>query len=74
MNIVSTVNNVLAQLRPFMLMVALLFGFAAAWGGLAEWFPVLKEIWAGKGSPQASAIIGACLAIIAGGAPPVGKS
>lgn len=66
MNVVGTINNVLSTLRPFMLMVALLFGFAAAWGGLAEWLPILKQIWAGKGNPQTSAIIGACLALIAG--------
>jgi len=66
MNVAATINSVLNQLRPFMLMVALLFGFAAAWAGLGEWFPIIKQIWAGKGNAQTSAIIGACLAIIAG--------
>lgn len=66
MNIIGTITNVLKQAQPFILMVALLFGFAAAWGAFSEWLPVLRQIWAGKGNPQTNAIIGACLAIIAG--------
>ena len=68
MSIVKTITDLLRQAQPFILMVALLFGFTAAWGAFAEWLPFLKQIWAGKGVPQTNAIIGACLAIIAGGA------
>lgn len=66
MNLVNTINGLLNQAKPFILMVALLFGFAAAWGAFAEWLPVIKQVWGGKGNPQTNAIIGACLAIIAG--------
>jgi hypothetical protein len=66
MSIVKTITDLLKQAQPFILMVALLFGFAAAWGAFAEWLPVLKQIWSGKGNPQTNAIIGPALAIIAG--------
>ncbi len=66
MNIVATVNGVLAQLRPFILMVALICGTMAAWGVFTEWLPVLKQVWAGRGNPQTNAVIGAALALIAG--------
>lgn len=66
MNIMSTVNQILAQLRPFISMVALLFGVIAAWHGLAELLPMIKQIWSPRGSAQSMAIVGAALAIIAG--------
>lgn len=67
MNVVSTINGVLGQLRPFVAMVALIFGVIAAWHGLAELLPVIKQIWSPRGSAQSMAIVGAALAIIAGG-------
>ena len=66
MNVMSTINGVLAQLRPFVSMVALLFGVIAAWHGLGELLPVIKQVWAPRGSAQSMAIVGAALAIIAG--------
>lgn len=66
MNLMSTLNGVLAQLRPFIQFVALLFGVIAAWHGLAELLPVIKQVWAPRGSAQSMAIVGAALAIIAG--------
>lgn len=66
MNIMSTINSVLGQLRPFVAMVALLFGVIAAWHGLAELLPVIKQVWSPRGSAQSMAIVGAALAIIAG--------
>ncbi len=66
MNIIGTVNSILAQLRPFVGMVALLFGIIAAWHGLAELLPVIKQIWSPRGSAQSMAIVGAALAIISG--------
>lgn len=66
MNIMSTVNQILGQLRPFVAMVALLFGVIAAWHGLAELLPVIKQVWSPRGSAQSMAIVGAALAIIAG--------
>jgi hypothetical protein len=56
----------LAQLKPFVAMVALLFGVVAAWHGLAELLPVIKQVWSPRGSAQSMAIVGAALAIIAG--------
>ncbi len=66
MNIMGTVNQILGQLRPFVAMVALLFGIIAAWHGLAELLPVIKQLWSPRGSAQSMAIVGAALAIIAG--------
>jgi hypothetical protein len=62
----SQINNILAQLKPFVSMVALLFGVVAAWHGLAELLPVIKQVWSPRGSAQSMAIVGAALAIIAG--------
>lgn len=62
----TQINSILAQLKPFVAMVALLFGVVAAWHGLAELLPVIKSIWSPRGSAQSMAIVGAALAIIAG--------
>ncbi len=62
----TQINNVLDQLKPFVAMVALLFGVVAAWHGLAELLPVIKQVWSPRGSAQSMAIVGAALAIIAG--------
>ena len=62
----TQINSVLAQLKPFVAMVALLFGVVAAWHGLAELLPVIKQVWSPRGSAQSMAIVGAALAIIAG--------
>lgn len=66
MSIVGTINQILGQLRPFIGMIALLFGVIAAWHGLAELLPVIKQIWSPRGTAQSMAIVGAALAIIAG--------
>jgi hypothetical protein len=62
----TQINSILAQLKPFVAMVALLFGVVAAWHGLAELLPVIKQVWSPRGSAQSMAIVGAALAIIAG--------
>lgn len=59
-------SNLLSQLRPCIQFVALLFGAIAAWHGLAELAPVIKQVWSPRGSAQSMAIVGACLAIVAG--------
>jgi hypothetical protein len=66
MNIMGTLNGVLAQLRPFVAFVALVFGVLAAWKGLAEIVPVLNQIWSPRGDGQRLAVIGAALALVAG--------
>jgi hypothetical protein len=63
---IATINNVLAQLKPFIVMIALVFGFIAAWHGLGELLPIVKQIWSPRGSAQSMALVGAALAIIAG--------
>lgn len=63
---ITTFNQILNQARPFILMVALLFGVIAAWHGLGEVAPIIKQIWSPRGSAQSMGIVGACLAIIAG--------
>lgn len=62
----NQVTNILNQLTPFVRMVALLFGVIAAWHGLGELLPVIKQVWSPRGSAQSMAIVGAALAIIAG--------
>ncbi len=62
----TTINSALAQLRPFVTMVALVFGIIAAWHGLAELFPFVKQIWSPRGTAQSFGVIGACLALIGG--------
>ena len=62
----SHINSILGQCKPFVAMVALLFGVVAAWHGLAELLPVIKQVWSPRGSAQSMAIVGAALAIIAG--------
>lgn len=52
---------------PFVWLVAALFGVIAAWHGLAELLPIIKNIWAPRGTAQSMAIIGGCLAVIARG-------
>jgi hypothetical protein len=66
MSIIGTINQILGQLRPFITMIAMVFGVIAAWHGLAELMPVAKQIWSPRGSAQSMAIVGAALAIIAG--------
>ena len=62
----NKITDALKSFQPFVLMVALLFGVIAAWHGLADLFPVIKQVWAPRGSAQSMGIVGACLAIIAG--------
>lgn len=62
----SLINNVLNQCKPFLYMVAMLFGIIAAWGALSDLLPVLKQVWVPRLPYQPSAIVGAALAIIAG--------
>ena len=62
----NQITNILNQLTPFIRMVALLFGVIAAWHGLGELLPVIKQVWSPRGSAQSMALVGAALAIIAG--------
>ena len=66
MNLASTATQILNSLRPFVALVALLFGFLAAWLAIVDLFPFLGQIWRPKGGAQSHAIVGACLAIVAG--------
>lgn len=63
---ITVINNVLAQLRPFIAMVALLFAFLAAFKGLGELIPILAQIWSPKIDTQRAAILAAALALVAG--------
>lgn len=62
----SQINSILGQLRPFVAMVALLFGAIAAYLALAELFPVLNQVWRPKGDMQRYAIVAAALSLVAG--------
>lgn len=55
------------SLLPFVWTIAAVFGVIAAWHGLAELFPFVRNVWAPRGSGQSMAIVGACLALIARG-------
>ena len=61
------VTAILNQLTPFIRFVALLFGLLAAWHALGELLPIIKQVFAPKGSAQSMAIVAAALAIVAGG-------
>jgi len=63
---ITIINNALVQCKPFISMVALVFGVIAAWHGLGEMIPVVKQIWSPRGTAQSMALVGAALAIIAG--------
>lgn len=65
---IDKINAALAGLMPFVLMVAMVFGVIAAWHGLAELFPFIRQVWAPRGSMQSMGTVGACLALIAIGA------
>ena len=67
MNIVAIVNNALAPLKPVLMVIALALGVLAAWLTLVEAVPVLAQIFRPRGSAQAYAIVGACIAHIARG-------
>lgn len=58
------------SLLPFVWTIAAVFGVIAAWHGLAELFPFIRNVWAPRGSAQSMAIVGACLALIARGGKP----
>lgn len=59
-------NSILNQLRPFIVVVALLFGLIAAWQALSDLLPFLRQVWAPRGSAQSNAIVAAALAIVGG--------
>lgn len=63
----NQINSILNRCIPFVRMVALLFGVIAAWHGLGELFPVIKQVWAPRGSAQSMATVGGALALIAWG-------
>ena len=63
---INKINGLLNDIKPFVLMVALLFGIMGAWLALADIVPILKQLWVPKGTAQSHAIVGACLAIVAG--------
>lgn len=63
---IPKLTGLLQETQPFILLVALIFGAMGAWLALADILPVLKDIWVPKGTAQSHAIVGACLAIIAG--------
>lgn len=61
------ITSALDGLTPFVRLVALVFGVLAAWHGVCELAPILKGVWAPRGSAQSMALVGAGLAIIAAG-------
>ena len=60
------IRSALDVTRPFIGLMALIFGLLAAWHALGELLPIVKQIWSPKGSAQSMALVGACLALIAG--------
>lgn len=63
---IGKLTALLKDFQPFILLVALLFGIMGAWLALADIVPIIKQVWVPHGTAQAHAIVGACLAIIAG--------
>lgn len=62
----QVINTALQAARPIVGAVALLFGILAAWLAVVELMPVLSQVWRPRGTAQSHAIVGACLAIVAG--------
>lgn len=63
---IAKLTALLKETQPFILLIALVFGFMGAWLAAADIVPVLKQVWVPRGTAQSHAIVGACLAIIAG--------
>lgn len=63
---IDTLNAILAQMRPFLGLMALVLGLMAAWSTAVDLVPVLGQVWRPRGGAQTHAIVGACLAIIGG--------
>lgn len=63
---IAKLTGMLNETQPFILLVALIFGVMGAWLALGDILPVIKQVWRPSGSAQSHAIVGACLAIIAG--------
>ena len=61
---IAKVTDLLASCAPFVLVVAMIYGVVGEWLGLADIFPVIKQLWSPKGTAQGHAIVGACLALI----------
>ena len=62
----NQITSLLNQTTPFIRLVALLFGFIAAWHALGELVPFIKQLWSPRGSAQSMALVAAALAIVAG--------
>lgn len=63
---ISKLTGILKDCQPFIMLVALIFGVMGAWLALADIVPVIKQVWVPRGTAQSHAVVGACLAIIAG--------
>ena len=63
---IKKLEAILKDCQPFILIVALIFGVMGAWLALGDIIPVIKQVWRPQGSAQSHAVVGACLAIIAG--------
>ena len=63
---INELTGILKRAQPFILLVALIFGVMGAWLALVDIIPVIKQLWSPSGTAQSHAIVGACLAIIAG--------
>ena len=62
----NQINSILSQLKPFVAMVALLFGVLAAAKGLSELIPALQQVFPIRGDAQRMAILAAALALVSG--------
>lgn len=63
---IAKITGILKDCQPFILITALIFGIMGAWLALIDIAPVLGQLWQPQGTAQSHAIVGACLAIIAG--------
>ena len=61
---IQEINSILLRTRPFILMVALAFGFVAAWLGLGDLITVVKQIWRPSGTAQGYGILAGCLSLV----------
>ena len=65
---ITKLNGILEDTRPFILLVALIFGFMGALFAAADIVNMFgtRLPWFSEGTAQSHAIVGACLAIVAG--------
>ena len=62
----QVIRGLLEQARPFVAVMAMVFGLLAAYSALIDLVPVIGQVWKPHIQTQSAAIVAACLALVAG--------